>query len=85
MSFLVLQSSCADEQRAGCFALTVIFLACGSLCSVSLLHGVVVMLEKHCTRTAQSSCGGCSRRVHKIEYFAMNIFRSKILTKILPF
>ena len=22
-------------------------------------------LEYHCTRTAQSSCGGCSRRVHK--------------------
>ena len=28
---------------------------------------VIYMLEKlHCTRKAQSSCGGCSRRVHKI-------------------
>ena len=30
------------------------------------------MLENNCTRTAQSSCGGCSRRVHKIEYLAVN-------------
>ena len=28
-------------------------------------------LENHCTRTAQSSLGGCSRRVHKIEYLAV--------------
>ena len=29
-------------------------------------------LENHCTRTAQSSRGGCRRRVHKIEYLAVN-------------
>ena len=29
-------------------------------------------LENHCTRTVQSSRGGCSRRVHKIEYLAVN-------------
>ena len=29
-------------------------------------------LENHCTRTAQSSHGGCSRRVHKIVYLAVN-------------
>ena len=28
-------------------------------------------LENHCTRTAQSSRGGCSRRVHKIVYLAV--------------
>ena len=30
------------------------------------------MLENHCTQTAQSSRGGCSRRVHKIVYLAVN-------------
>ena len=30
------------------------------------------MLENHCTLTAQSSCGGCSRRVHKIVYQTVN-------------
>ena len=29
-------------------------------------------LEDHCTRKAQSSSGGCSQRVHKIEYLAVN-------------
>ena len=29
-------------------------------------------LENDCTRTAQSSRGGCSRRVHKIVYLAVN-------------
>ena len=28
-------------------------------------------LENHCARTAQSSRGGCSRRVHKIVYLAV--------------
>ena len=31
---------------------------------------VVFTLENHCTRTAQSSRGGCSRRVHEIVYLA---------------
>ena len=30
-----------------------------------------IMLENHCTRTAQSSRGGCRRRVHKIVYLAV--------------
>ena len=31
----------------------------------------IMTLENHCTRTAQSSCGGCSRRVHKIMYLTV--------------
>ena len=31
-----------------------------------------VTLENHCTRTAQSEHGCCSRRVHKIVYLAVN-------------
>ena len=31
-----------------------------------------ITLENHCTRTAQSSRGGCSRRVHKIVYIAVS-------------
>ena len=34
-------------------------------------HGLSTTLENHCTRTAQSSRSGCSRRVHKIEYLAV--------------
>ena len=34
--------------------------------------GLICTLENHCTRTAQSSCCGCSPRVHKIEYLAVN-------------
>ena len=30
------------------------------------------ILVNHCTRTAQSSRGGCSRRGHKIVYLAVN-------------
>ena len=33
----------------------------------------IFTLENHCTRTVQSSRGGCSRRVHKIEYLIVNI------------
>ena len=29
------------------------------------LHVTICTLERHCTRTAQSLRGGCSRRVHK--------------------
>ena len=36
-------------------------------------------LENHCTRTVQSSHGGCSRRVHKIEYLAVNTCKGNIL------
>ena len=35
----------------------------------------------HCTRTAQSSRGGCSRRVHKIEYLVVN--NGNILVNVL--
>ena len=38
-------------------------------------------LENHCTRTAQSSRGGCSRRMHKIEYLAVN--KGNILVNVL--
>ena len=37
-----------------------------------LFFSTLFMLENHCTQTAQSSRGGCSRRVHKIEYLAVN-------------
>ena len=32
----------------------------------------VIILENHCNQTAKSSCGGCSRQVHKIVYLAVN-------------
>ena len=32
----------------------------------------IYTLEDHCTGTAQPSRGGCSRRVHKIEYLGVN-------------
>ena len=38
-------------------------------------------LENHCTRTAQSPHGGCSRRVHKIVYLAIK--NGHILVNIL--
>ena len=40
-----------------------------------------IMLENHCTRTAQSSRGGCRRRVHKIVYLAVK--KGHILVNIL--
>ena len=43
-------------------------------------------LEKHCTQTAQSSRGGCSQRVHKRVYLAVqkgNILVNILLLKIL--
>ena len=43
------------------------------------------MLENHCTRTAQSLCGGCSLRVHKIVNLAVkkgNILVHNFLLKI---
>ena len=49
------------------------------------LHCPYTTLENHCTRTAQSSRGGCSRRVHKIEYLAVkkgNILFNVLLLKI---
>ena len=36
------------------------------------MFGYSNTLENHCTRTTQSSCCGCSRRVHKIVYLAVN-------------
>ena len=38
-------------------------------------------LENHCTRTAQSSRGGCSRRVRRIVYLAVK--KGKIMVNIL--
>ena len=46
---------------------------------------IINMLMTHCTRTAQSSRGGCSRRVHKIVYLAVkkgNILVNILLLKI---
>ena len=37
-----------------------------------------IALENHCTRTALLSCGGCSRRVHKIKYQAVNKGKSLV-------
>ena len=36
-----------------------------------LLDDCLFTLENHCTRTALSSRGGCSREVHKIVYLAV--------------
>ena len=38
---------------------------------LQLLSKIVTTLENLCTRKVQSSCGGCSRRVHKIVYLAV--------------
>ena len=35
------------------------------------LPNILFTLENHCTRSVQSLCGGCSRRVHKIVYPAV--------------
>ena len=44
---------------------------------------LLVTLENHCAPTAQSSCGGCSQRVHKIEYLVKgNILVNVLLLKI---
>ena len=43
-------------------------------------HRCHFTLENHCTRTAQSSRGGCSRQVHTIEYIAVE--KGTILVKI---
>ena len=40
-----------------------------------------LMLENHCTRTAQSSRVGCSRRVHRIVYLAVK--KGNVLVNIL--
>ena len=45
------------------------------------LISAFVTLENHCTRTAQSSCVGCSRRVDKIVYLA--VIKGNILVNIL--
>ena len=34
----------------------------------------IYTLENHCTRTAQSSRGGCSRQVHKIDLADIKVF-----------
>ena len=44
-------------------------------------HRYHITLENHCTRTAQSSRGGCNRQVHKIEYLAVE--KGNILVNIL--
>ena len=49
------------------------------------LTGDTFTLENHCTQTAQSSCGGCSRQVHEIGYLAVKkgyILDSILLLKI---
>ena len=38
----------------------------------NMLNLPSITLENHCTRATQSSRGGCSRRVHKIEYLAVD-------------
>ena len=58
--------------------------------SYSILIGFAtdyITLENHCTRTAQSSRGGCSQLVYKIEYLHVHVAVNKgnILVKILPF
>ena len=40
--------------------------------SVIIARHLKYTLENHCTQTAQSSCGCCSVRVHKIVYLGVN-------------
>ena len=58
----------------------VIVFPLNTVCGAWSLSGRVT-LENHCTRTAQSSRGGCSRRVHKIVYLAVK--KGNILGNIL--
>ena len=50
-----------------------------STCTTNIEHNNT--LENHCTRTAQSSRGGCSRRVQKVVYLAVN--QGNILVNVL--
>ena len=43
-----------------------------------------ITLENDCTRTAQSSLGGCSGRVHKIVYLAVYKGNTRIGSKVMP-
>ena len=43
-----------------------------ALCVQRCYEWYYITLENHRTRTAQLSRGGCSRRVHKIKYLAVN-------------
>ena len=45
-----------------------------------LFYASDLTLENHCTRTAQSLRGGCSRRVHTIVYLAVE--KGNILVNI---
>ena len=47
------------------------FHYCIHLCNQYHFSPKIYTLEKHCTRKAQSSCGGCNRRVHRIVYLAV--------------
>ena len=47
----------------------------------SVTDFIMFTLQNHCIRTAKSSRGGCSRRVHKIVYLAVN--KGNILVFIL--
>ena len=48
-----------------------------------MLKDVFITLENHCARTAQSSRGSCSRRVHKMEYLTVN--KGNILANVLKY
>ena len=55
-----------------------------SVVVISRVSLLVTTLENHCTRTAQSSRGGCSRRAHKIIHLAVkkgNILFNVLLLK----
>ena len=58
-------------------------LSWSTLGAYHLLLGILTTLENHCTQTAQSSCGGCSRQVHKIVYQAVK--KGIILVNIFSF
>ena len=62
-----------------------LFFVFNNTCKIYLSSDINT-LENHCIRTAQSSRGGCSRRVYKIMYIAVkkgNIFVIFLLLKIL--
>ena len=75
------ESICAHFIEYGDFSITYMY-AVKTYCVSPLLF---FTLENHCTRTAQSSRGGCSRRVYKIVYLAVkngNILVNFLLLKI---
>ena len=58
------------------------YIYCNGTAIPSCVNLLIFKLENHCTRPAQSSHGGCSRRLHKLVYLAIK--NGNILVNDLP-